>query len=310
MSNNNYLSLVNPRLLDAIDQKKQVFDSLSRYHLPYSAKKRKQLQLDAARHSVNVELVGYDTRTANGRRRKSNDRKAGERNLFNALEWGLSNYSVALTEDFILGVGERVEPSMNFTGYRYLEARPKYGSRFYTSPERIEGEINCFLFQNNSLDHSIEKAIHAHFHIAKIHPFSDGNGRVARLVQNIVLEKEGYLPVTISLDERKKYLDILGAARESHNEAVNHSLDDNSSRYCELLRVLSKPSITLKEAWYCRELSLYSHLAHVTPEKTQFYDFIAQKVFDQLNLEVEKVKSNSDGCGLFSKRKARSKSSL
>jgi Fic family protein len=51
----------------------------------------------------------------------------------------------------------------------------------------------------------IEKAVFAHAGIAKIHPFLDGNGRVAMLVMNHVLIDHGYLPLSIPLEQKETY---------------------------------------------------------------------------------------------------------
>ena len=40
----------------------------------------------------------------------------------------------------------------------------------------------------------IERAALAHFHLVHIHPFSDGNGRTARLLMNLILLRDGYPP--------------------------------------------------------------------------------------------------------------------
>lgn len=41
--------------------------------------------------------------------------------------------------------------------------------------------------------HPIVRGAMAHFHVVSIHPFSDGNGRTARIVQSLVLAREGIL---------------------------------------------------------------------------------------------------------------------
>jgi Fic family protein len=49
----------------------------------------------------------------------------------------------------------------------------------------------------------------AHFRLAAIHPFADGNGRTARLLMNLLLLREGYPPVAVRPEDRKEYLDTL-----------------------------------------------------------------------------------------------------
>ena len=49
----------------------------------------------------------------------------------------------------------------------------------------------------------------AHYRLAAIHPFADGNGRTARLLMNLLLLRQGYPPVAVRPEDRKSYLDAL-----------------------------------------------------------------------------------------------------
>ena len=57
----------------------------------------------------------------------------------------------------------------------------------------------------------------AHVVFGQIHPFSDGNGRIARALMNLVLMRRGYPPCIILEDDRTRYIDALEAASESGN---------------------------------------------------------------------------------------------
>jgi Fic family protein len=54
-----------------------------------------------------------------------------------------------------------------------------------------------------------ESAFDAHFRLTAIHPFSDGNGRTARLLMNLILIRGGDPPVAVRPEDRKPYLDGL-----------------------------------------------------------------------------------------------------
>ena len=54
-----------------------------------------------------------------------------------------------------------------------------------------------------------EAAFEAHFRLAAIHPFGDGNGRTARLLMNLLLLRGGYVPVTVRPEDRRDYLAAL-----------------------------------------------------------------------------------------------------
>jgi Fic family protein len=57
-----------------------------------------------------------------------------------------------------------------------------------------------------------EAAFDAHFRLTAIHPFSDGNGRTARLLMNLLLLRRGYVPIAVRPEDRKIYLDTLERA--------------------------------------------------------------------------------------------------
>lgn len=56
---------------------------------------------------------------------------------------------------------------------------------------------------------SPDTAFEAHYRLVAIHPFSDGNGRTARLLMNLILLKDSYPPIAIGPEERLAYLDAI-----------------------------------------------------------------------------------------------------
>lgn len=52
-------------------------------------------------------------------------------------------------------------------------------------------------------------AFDAHYRLASIHPFDDGNGRTARLLTNMMMLRDGYVPVSVRPEDRREYLDTL-----------------------------------------------------------------------------------------------------
>ena len=62
-----------------------------------------------------------------------------------------------------------------------------------------------------------EKIAFSHLQLAKIHPFLDGNGRLARLVLNYELLLNGQKPVIIYKDEKNKYFDLLEEFKVNKN---------------------------------------------------------------------------------------------
>lgn len=63
-----------------------------------------------------------------------------------------------------------------------------------------------------------ERAVNLHMAITNIHPFSDGNGRCARLIMNYELIKNNYPPVLINESQKLSYYAII----EEINENVDY----------------------------------------------------------------------------------------
>jgi hypothetical protein len=92
-------------------------------------------------------------------------------------------------------------------------------------PELVPGELEKLInWYNNALKensiHPISLATELHFQFTAIHPFEDWNGRIARLILNIALMKQGYLPVLIGPDERLTYYENLEQADKGSLEPL------------------------------------------------------------------------------------------
>jgi Fic family protein len=60
--------------------------------------------------------------------------------------------------------------------------------------------------------HPVMQAAYAHYAFVCIHPFADGNGRVARALTSVFLYRSPGVPLLIFADQRNQYLDALEAA--------------------------------------------------------------------------------------------------
>lgn len=60
--------------------------------------------------------------------------------------------------------------------------------------------------------HPIDMAALLHHGLVGIHPFSDGNGRVTRLLTNLYLLEHEFTPIILRKEERRKYYSYLGKA--------------------------------------------------------------------------------------------------
>jgi Fic family protein len=66
--------------------------------------------------------------------------------------------------------------------------------------------------------HPVLRAAELHYNLVAIHPFSDGNGRTARLLMNYHLLRNGYPHTIIEVEDRAEYLTALEEANAGRCE--------------------------------------------------------------------------------------------
>ena len=124
------------------------------------------------------------------------------------------------TTEYFTAIARKIEPDV-VRGIR--REMVLYGGQVPPEADQIESELNMFLFENKGIDLPLEKAVHVHIHLVRIHPFMDGNGRTARMVQNVLLNMSGYPPAIIEEGERHLYFDLLSTAIQAYNQRIKRS---------------------------------------------------------------------------------------
>jgi len=113
---------------------------------------------------------------------------------------------------------------------RYVNVDGKSEHKYYPHPQDVEHLMsiwfNEFADISNkelSLDESILRYTRSHIGFTSIHPFFDGNGRLARLLANITMLKSGYLPLIVDNKQRKEYIKLLSLYNLNAPELDNKS---------------------------------------------------------------------------------------
>ncbi len=86
--------------------------------------------------------------------------------------------------------------------------------------QKIPKLMNEFEMWLKEEDHAnpIIFAAEAHARLARIHPFTDGNGRTCRLLVNYILMQHGYPPALYTSGDRVAYLNALSEADKGNYE--------------------------------------------------------------------------------------------
>ncbi len=94
----------------------------------------------------------------------------------------------------------------------------------YCPPEHVASEIDRLIqFHQQHIIRGLRPDIEAawlHHAFTQIHPFQDGNGRVARTLASLVFIKSGFFPLVVSRDDRTKYIDALESADQGDLSAL------------------------------------------------------------------------------------------
>ena len=121
--------------------------------------------------------------------------------------------------------------------------RPDGSLKEFAPPEQVRGEIENLVNWYNDMDntHPMVSAAWLHHRFVQIHPFQDGNGRVARALTHYSWLKDSYMPATVDRHNREAYLLALDAA-------------DNDD-----LAPLVRLFIQLATGSFCYELENHAH---------------------------------------------------
>lgn len=115
--------------------------------------------------------------------------------------------------------GKAVKVSLLHGEYKQLPNNPTRADgsvHEYCPPEQVSAEMDRLIelhliHQEQGVLPEIEAAW-LHHRFTQIHPFQDGNGRVARALASLVLICDSWFPLVVTRDDRSRYIDALEAA--------------------------------------------------------------------------------------------------
>jgi len=164
---------------------------------------------------------------------------------------------------------------------------------------RLMSNFIEFIKKNPDNINAIEMAAVMHYKFVEIHPFSDGNGRTARLLMNLFLMKHGY-PITIVLkNDRKKYYQTLKEADKGNIKpfidfigyCINRSLDIYLSAFKKGMEYISIKEATKGTPYTQEYLSLLARKGKLDAIKLGRNWVVTKKAVENYTKSVEEKKA-------------------
>lgn len=166
---------------------------------------------------------------------------------------------------------------MNNTGTEYSTALGKFssaagdlrllnvtagrGGKSYMSyqkvPQRLEDFCNWLNRQRKNLspddiDGIYELSFMAHYNLVYIHPWADGNGRMSRLVMNMLQAEFGVIPSVVKKESREEYIKSLAVSQEEGNSAafldfmINHHIENLDREIAEYKKSIEEDTLNFE----------------------------------------------------------------
>ena len=112
---------------------------------------------------------------------------------------------------------------------RKVNVTAGFGGRSYLAHEKVPQALADFcrwlnnerasLPQNNILA-AYRLSFVAHYRLVTIHPWADGNGRMSRLVMNMLQWEFGLIPVKVLKEKKAEYIQALNDTRDQQDESI------------------------------------------------------------------------------------------
>lgn len=193
--------------------------------------------------------------------------------------------------------------------YKVRENNPTRGDGtviHFCPPEQTASEMDNLIEIYNKLvtddEHPLKIATWLHHAFVSIHPFQDGNGRVARLLTSLVFIKFGFFPFTVLREESKvKYINALEAADDGQLQNLVSYFGETQKRNIEKalnIREVVSTSLEEVESIFIKKLEKRKEekdfAVTLLAKKNEIFEFCSQEIsvyqisiFNKVNQEAQ-----------------------
>jgi hypothetical protein len=126
---------------------------------------------------------------------------------------------------------------------RYKEEPNRAGATLFVHPDLVRGTLREGFQLYATLPAGLPRAIYAMFLVAEVHPFADGNGRVARALMNAELTAAGLCRTMVPLPYRDEYLNALRALSRNGNPRPLWRMTDRAQRWASSMSWIGRDAV-------------------------------------------------------------------
>ena len=174
---------------------------------------------------------------------------------------------------------------------------------YFTPPDQVKSAmgdlIDWYRVREREGEHPIIIAATFHYRFVRIHPFDDGNGRMARLLMNMILIKHGYTVSLIRQEDRDVYLNHLEQADKTEDLSEFISYIANSCTYSLDLHLRAARGESIEDVDDIdKEIALFRRSLVTARDQTSLCgEYIAFTLYPFYEYCVSKTKLFSDVFG-------------
>ena len=205
--------------------------------------------------------------------------------------------------------GQRVIRIISIGDYKTTpnNVRTSTGETYYfTPPDQVKSAmtdlIDWYRNKEREREHPIIIAATFHYRFVRIHPFDDGNGRMARLLMNMILIKHGYTVALIRQEKRDEYLNHLEQADKTEDltEFINYIA--SSCEYALNLHLRAARGESIEDVDDIdKEIALFKHSLGTAADQIPFArEYIGSTLYPFFQYCQDKSKLFSDVFGQVS----------
>ncbi|MEP6741642.1 MAG: Fic family protein [bacterium] len=218
------------------------------------------------------------------------------------------------TVQAVNGVGRLVEVDLLRGDWKRQPnnpTRPNGQLHHYAPPEHVAAEMDTLIKLHH--EHGVKQvppeveAAWLHHRFTQIHPFQDGNGRIARALASLVFLRASWFPLVINRDLRGEYIEALETADENNLSPLVDlfsrvqkkaflmalSLSENVLQEPSRLRqVIAAAGDRLRARKFAHKAQLKSKAFEISTQLEDQAEKRLHLVAEQLNIELKTLDQN------------------